>query len=112
MLRIALQRNFADCSALIRRRAGGGITCLQIITQALQLDKDTLTAVDVLDLTLFAELADAEDSQTRSFSRLLDSDHRREDDGLVVDFVHNGAPFCAIAVRITDIIFAYYTSGI
>lgn len=41
-----------------------GITCLQIIPQALQLDEDASAAVDMLDLALFAELADAEDSQT------------------------------------------------
>ena len=64
MLRIVLQRNFADFSARVRGRAGGGITCLQIIPQALQLDEDASAAVDMLDLALFAELADAEDSQT------------------------------------------------
>ena len=86
MLRIALQRNFADFSARVRGRAGGGITCLQIIPQALQLDEDASAAVDMLDLALFAELADAEDSQT-------DSDHRREDDDFVVDFVHSEYSF-------------------
>ena len=55
---------FADFSARVRGRAGGGITCLQIIPQALQLDEDASAAVDMLDLALFAELADAEDSQT------------------------------------------------
>ena len=49
MLRIALQRNFADFSARVRGRAGGGITCLQIIPQALQLDEDASAAVDMLD---------------------------------------------------------------
>ena len=64
MLRIALQRDFADSSARIQGGIGGGITCLQIIPQALQLDEDASAAVDMLDLALFAELADAEDSQT------------------------------------------------
>ena len=55
---------FCGFSARVRGRAGGGITCLQIIPQALQLDEDASAAVDMLDLALFAELADAEDSQT------------------------------------------------